>query len=622
MPTPLKQSTPPLTEVTFGSANKGLKYLDLISLKISHSVNRIAKATVVFIAPNSALADLKDQEQDVAACRPGTKAQIKVTGTAATGKASEVLFAGVVTKQVCSLSREGAVLTLTLKHPLQSLTASHRSQLFEKKSDQDVVRAILKEHSVNLTAVAGMTVKHPQLIQLSCSDWQFINARVHANGVWLIPTPKGAEIIEPKLAAKADYTINAKDSGNHTELLSIGEWVFDSEQQAKKIEIAAWDVGKQAMSRTIDAQAIALGTGGLDVKQLDVLNKQTWELHYSMPLPSEEQTALAKSRWLAQHMQGIQARFTVVGSTAFALGKTLSMTGFGKHLDGSGIVTEVYHYMDKGVWSTTLTLGQSNLREVDIAPLPTISGLHIGVVDKYEKDPDNLDRLRVRIPALNLKDKAVWARFSTGYASKEKGLCLYPETGDEIVLGFFDKDPRYPVILGSMYNPKNKAPYPPSEENQQKGLVFKKGEQTYQLLFDTKEGSATLQSDKDELVMKKGITLKTEQDAVLNAKNAKLKTEQDTTLNAKNVMLKAEQDTTLNAKNMTLKTGQDTTLNAKNVTLKADLDATLNAKNVTLKTDLDTTLKAKNITLQADLKLDAQGRQSVTIKGMSIDLGP
>ncbi len=560
MPTPLKQSTPPLTEVTFGSANQGLKYLEVISVKISHSVNRIAKATVVFAAPNSALADLKDQEQDIAACRPGAKVQIKVSGTSGTGKVSEVLFVGVVSKQTCLLSREGAVVTLTLKHPLQSLTASHRSQLFEKKSDQEVVQAIFKEHSINLSVGAGMKVKHPQLIQFSCSDWQFINARVHANGVWLVPTPKGAEIIEPKLAGKADYTIKAKDSKTNGELLSVGEWIFDNEQQAKKIEIAAWEVEKQAMSRAIDAQAIALGSGSFDAKQLGALNKQSWELHYSMPLPSEEQTALAKSRLLAQHMQGIQARFTVAGSTAYALGKTLSMEGFGKHLDGSGIVTEVYHYMDKGLWSTTLTLGQSNLRDVDIAPLPTISGLHIGVVDKYEKDPDNLDRLRVRIPVLNLKDKAVWARFSTDYASKESGLCLYPETGDEIVLGFFDKDPRYPVILGSMYNPKNKAPYAPSKENQQKGLVLKKGKQTYQLLFDTKEGSATLQSDKDELLMKKGVTLKTEQ------------------------------------------------------------DATVKAKKMTLQAEQDAALKAKSVALQAEQKLDAQGRQGVTIKGMSIDL--
>ncbi len=526
MPTPLKQPVPPVTEVTFGNANKSLQYLDVVSLKISHSVNQIAHATVVFCAPNSAIADLKDQERDVAACRPGTKVQIKVTGASGVGKAAEVIFSGLVAKQVCSLSKEGTVMTLTLKHPLQSLMASHRSQLFEKKSDQDVVRAILKEHEISLGAAAGMTIKHPQLIQVFCSDWQFIKSRVHANEVWLIPTVKGVDIIQPKLAAKADYTIKAKDERKTSELLSIGEWVFNGDQQAKKIEIAAWDIEKQEMSRTLDASALELGNGGFDPKQLDALSKQTWDLRYSLPLPSEEQTALAKSRLLAQQMHGIQARFSVEGSTAYTLGGTLAISGFGKHFDGSGIVTEVYHYMDKGIWCTTLALGQSNLRDVDVAPLPTISGLHIGVIDNYEKDPENLDRLRVRIPALNLKEKAIWARFSTPYASKEGGLCLYPEVGDEVVLGFFEKDPRYPVILGSMHNPKNKAPYAPSKANRQKGLVFKKDKQIYQLLFDTQEGSATLQSDKDELVMKKGVTLKTEQDTAVNAKNVEIQAKQ------------------------------------------------------------------------------------------------
>jgi uncharacterized protein involved in type VI secretion and phage assembly len=48
--------------------------------------------------------------------------------------------------------------------------------------------------------------------------------------------------------------------------------------------------------------------------------------------------------------------------------------------------------------------------------------------------------------------------------------------GDEVVVGFFNEDPRSAVILGNLYNSKRKPPFPFEEKkNAKKGLVTKSG---------------------------------------------------------------------------------------------------------------------------------------------------
>jgi uncharacterized protein involved in type VI secretion and phage assembly len=93
--------------------------------------------------------------------------------------------------------------------------------------------------------------------------------------------------------------------------------------------------------------------------------------------------------------------------------------------------------------------------------LPPINNLQTGIVKQIDSDPDGEYRVLVTLPLLQATD-GVWARFGSFYASKGIGSNFYPEIGDEVVLGFLNGDPRYPVILGSLYSKANAPPYPPT----------------------------------------------------------------------------------------------------------------------------------------------------------------
>ena len=52
-----------------------------------------------------------------------------------------------------------------------------------------------------------------------------------------------------------------------------------------------------------------------------------------------------------------------------------------------------------------------------------------------------------------------------------------PEVGDEVVVGFFNSDPRHAVVLGAMHNPKSVPPdaFAISADNLHKGIVTRGG---------------------------------------------------------------------------------------------------------------------------------------------------
>jgi uncharacterized protein involved in type VI secretion and phage assembly len=165
----------------------------------------------------------------------------------------------------------------------------------------------------------------------------------------------------------------------------------------------------------------------------------------------------------------------------------MEIAGVGDRFNGKTLVTGVRHLLDDRGWQTDVQFGLTPewfARQPDIqdAPaaglLPAASGLQIGIVDSFDEDPAQLLRVRVMLPVIDGEDGVVWARLASPEAGKERGYFFRPEPGDEVVVGFFNNDPRQAVILGAMYSSSNNPPEDfadLSEENIHKGIVTKQG---------------------------------------------------------------------------------------------------------------------------------------------------
>lgn len=94
-----------------------------------------------------------------------------------------------------------------------------------------------------------------------------------------------------------------------------------------------------------------------------------------------------------------------------------------------------------------------------------IYGVVYGVVTD-NKHPEGDYRVKVKLPWIRSTDAgddedyiSSWARIISPMASSGYGFYNLPEVGDEVVLSFVHGDIRQPVVLGSVFNPKeNKMP--------------------------------------------------------------------------------------------------------------------------------------------------------------------
>gem|GEM_PF-1572639 len=475
----------------FGKSKHALdaKVASLVSLDTTSAVNQIPYAAVSYTLPaNAAHSKMFDTLATVAkTCEVGSEVEITKLG--------ELLFAGIITQQTISIKNGKPMINLKLRHRLFVLQTLVRSQVFVNKSDMQIFGQLLKNEPLHVAPGATLGVMHEQMVQLNCTDWQFVRTRLKANDVWVLPHPASLALVVPKLGTILPHGILTPKGGS--KMLNAVQWQTHYVDMAKGVNVHSWDTDKQLLN-SVKSKATTLGTGPFDPSKIKSLKEQPWDVFYSMPLTHKEQSALANAMGNAELAGGVQARFEMPGTVKHKLGDTVELSGFGSHFSGKALLTGINHHAENGKWTTTLHTGLEPAVAGDeyYDLVPKAEGLFVGVVGEMKEDKQF--RIQVQIPALGKDSLPLWARFSQPYASKDSGVCFYPEKGDEVVIAFFEGDPRYPVILGSMHNAKNKPPFAYTKDNEQRGFVFVHEKEKQSLLFDRKTSQVNLENFSDE----------------------------------------------------------------------------------------------------------------------------
>lgn len=110
-------------------------------------------------------------------------------------------------------------------------------------------------------------------------------------------------------------------------------------------------------------------------------------------------------------------------------------------------------------------------------------GLHYGIVTQ-NKDPENLDRIKVRFPWLQNGnvDQTAWAQLLTPMEGKKYGWYNVPEIDDVVAVMFVAGDIGMPIILGGIWSTVDVSPEPNSDgKNNFRGYRSRCGSR---LIFD------------------------------------------------------------------------------------------------------------------------------------------
>lgn len=110
-------------------------------------------------------------------------------------------------------------------------------------------------------------------------------------------------------------------------------------------------------------------------------------------------------------------------------------------------------------------------------------GVAEGIVTDVN-DPEKEGRVKVQFPWFDQKMESEWCRVRQFYAGNGYGSFFVPEVGDEVLVAFTHGDMRLPIILGGLYNGKDK-PVTYRDNNKDEKLIRTKA--GHQLTFvDTK----------------------------------------------------------------------------------------------------------------------------------------
>lgn len=93
-------------------------------------------------------------------------------------------------------------------------------------------------------------------------------------------------------------------------------------------------------------------------------------------------------------------------------------------------------------------------------------------------DPDNLGRVKVRLPQISESDQRnheAWARLATMMAGQNRGTWFIPDINDEVLVAFEAGDVRRPYVIGSLWNVASVPPESMDTNNNKKLLRSRNG---------------------------------------------------------------------------------------------------------------------------------------------------
>jgi len=485
-------------------------YVQVKSMYVERGINRIPTAKVTVLDGEASTQTFKASSSDTFI--PGAKIVIN----AGYDTQSQAIFKGIITGQSIRIDDSGSVLEVECRDEAIKMIVGRKCLTFLQQRDSDVISSIIGKYSLQSDITTTSTI-WPEQIQYNVTDWDFILERAEVNGLIVNVVNGKVSVVKPDADTKPALKVTYGDNmiGFNASLNAI--------TQLGSVKATAWDFKKQ---QTISGQASVSypGPGNLSSKTLSgVIGLSDYQIQSTVPFEPVDLNTWSQSQLVKSNYSKIRGEVTFIGTSQIDTGKYLTLGGVGDRFNGDHLVSGVVHTIAEGEWITQVTVGLSPVwfvEELDVlAPrayglLTAARGLFNGTVKQMCHDPDSQYRILVNVPLFDPNGAGIWARLSNFYSTSGAGAFFLPEVGDEVVVGFLNEDPRYPIILGSLYSSSTVKPYTgldPDQANSIKAIVSKSG---IVIQFDDENKVLTvLTPDKNQVILNdrdKQITIQDE----------------------------------------------------------------------------------------------------------------
>ena len=479
----------------------------VLKVHVEKGINRISTAIVTILDGEANTGDFEASSS--ATFVPGGTITIEA-GYDGTNK---VIFKGIITRQSIRIdSLVGSALEVECRDEAIKMVVGRKSLTYSKKTDSAIISSIIGNYSGLKADVTSTSEEWPEQVQYYVRDWDFILARAEANSLIVTTLNNTVSVIKPDADTSSVLTVKYGDG-----LMEFNA-DLDSISQLASVQASTWDFKTQAVVSKQESNSYA-GPGNLTSKKLsEVVGLSEFDLQTTAPLESTDLTNWSKAQLVKSDYAKIIGSAKFQGTDLVDPAKYMTFGGLGDRFNGDYLISNVRHDLSDGNWITEVSLGLSPqwfTEEPDVmAPpaaglLPGARGLFNGTVKKMYEDPDSQFRILVNVPLFDQNGEGIWARLSNFYSTSGAGAFFMPEVGDEVVLGFLNEDPRFPVILGSMYSSTKIKPFnglEPNEKNSLKAIVTKSGisvefdDENKVFTINTPGKNTVILSDKDNQI--------------------------------------------------------------------------------------------------------------------------
>ncbi len=377
------------------------------------------------------------------------------------------LFDGLVARTKFTMTSAGVRLAVTGKTAAVRLSLNRKTETYTGLNDKEMIEQIISNNGceADLSGVAQqLMVIHKQFTKTGTTDWDFLNMRAEANGCYVYTEGNKIILHDPAAPATPDARLGIVQGDFFSLNLEQDERKYRHKEHINSLDLSSLEAEQEAEDADADVPG-KFPQGNIEHARYGFWNQME---------TGAVLNGITRRKKYSRRNGVVHLRPQLKAMPGF----WLSISGMNDLVDGDYPVTGVLQEFSEGSFSTHLQFGLSNLsygEKFNIAQAPDHPVLMSAIVIQLDDDPDGIYRIKVKPSNWADAQEPIWARMATMYAGDGYGMMMYPEIDDEVVIGFFGHDLRYPVILGSMFSPNKPPASVPEDENYKKVWISRNG---------------------------------------------------------------------------------------------------------------------------------------------------
>jgi phage protein D len=427
-------------------------YAELIEVRVEQVVSAANRASIRFSDEHFTMLDAKKFKIGI---------DLDIAFNDDTG-APKSVFSGEITvitmEQGSSARHELVVEAFDKSH---RLARGNKATTMLKVSYADAIKQLAGEFGMTADVPAVLNTPVHEYLIVSGTVLDFFNEIAMLTGTYWSVEKNKIIFVE-------------RSTGQATKVLKFGETLtkfkarFSEVGHSQSVSVRGWDYSTKQPVVSTNSAELSNPTGG---SSLDTVS--TMRAAYSGgdlliggtgASTQAEADKIAAGLGRRQSMGEMTARGELVGDPGIVAGMTITVGNVGSTLAGTYYLTSVDHIFGVGDLVTRFTAGGiDNSSIVDLlgrrsggsAQQWAKAGIVVGIITN-NKDPDEMGRVKVRFPTLSDSDESTWARLVNPGGGAARGLHFTPEINDEVLVVFEHGDVRRPMVLGGLWNGKDK----------------------------------------------------------------------------------------------------------------------------------------------------------------------